>query len=152
MNGRISDPALLRKVFRTRLEVLMGRFSYEGIPLLVFETIRSPMRQAALYEKGRNPGTVDYGRTVTRARPYESAHQYGLAADVVFHESGVWTWEEPAPGMWARAVELAGLCQLESLAPLESPHVQWPGFKATNRVKGPTETESWLTWLGDSDS
>lgn len=148
--GRISDVARLSKPFRLRLEKLMGMLAYEGIPLLIYETIRSPARQAVLWSKGRgNVDAVDHGRTVTNAQPYESAHQYGLGADLVFHVNMAWTWKAPAPGMWERMVELAEACGLESLAPREMPHVQWPGFHWEKRTRGPYETAGWLEWLGE---
>lgn len=50
----------------------------KGIALKQLEGDRTPARQAHLYALGRTkPGTI-----VTHARPYESAHNYGLAADV----------------------------------------------------------------------
>jgi peptidoglycan LD-endopeptidase CwlK len=148
--GRISDVTLLKKPFRLRLEALLGMLCHEAIPIIVFESIRSPVRQEALYARGRDPSGVDYGRTVTKARAYESAHQYGLGADLVFHLDGGWTWKEPERGMWDRMVELAEACKLESLAPREMPHVQWPGFHAGIRPVGPADTAGWLTWLGET--
>jgi hypothetical protein len=50
---------------------------------MVFETYRSPMRQAELMAKGR----------VTKAPPWSSAHQFGLAADFAGVDvDGKWTW------------------------------------------------------------
>lgn len=51
----------------------------DGFTLRVLETDRSPARQITLYAQGR---TTD-GQVVTYARPYETAHNYGLAADVI---------------------------------------------------------------------
>lgn len=64
-----------------------------------FETLRSPIRQAQLYRQGRSePGAV-----VTQAEPWASAHQLGLALDIVPYmpkEAGSslpyrWSWEAP---------------------------------------------------------
>ena len=50
----------------------------EGLRPIISETLRSPARQDQLYAQGRTaPGSI-----VTKARAWESAHQYGLALDV----------------------------------------------------------------------
>jgi len=59
-----------------------------GIPIYLFEGYRSPIRQAKLYSQGRTAP----GRIVTRARPFHSWHQYGLAGDMVVYRDGKWTW------------------------------------------------------------
>src|SRR5437870_1461312 len=105
---RISSLDHLDANFRNSLNQLLAALQAESIPLQPFETIRSPSRQSDLYQKGRNPSASDYGRTVTRAQAYQSAHQFGLACDLVFRlDTGVWTWDEPHPGQWARLGELA---------------------------------------------
>jgi len=52
---------------------------------VVFETYRSPMRQAYLFEHTKN----------TKAKAWQSAHQYGLAADFVPQDpDGIFSWRE----------------------------------------------------------
>ena len=50
----------------------------------LFEGFRSPMRQNDLFRRG-----------TSKAREWQSAHNYGLAADFVAHhkETGRWSWD-----------------------------------------------------------
>lgn len=144
---RRSDLALLRPAFYAPLTALLRELEAHQIPLAVFETIRSPGRQADLYLRGRDPGASDYGRTVTRAQAYQSAHQYGLGADLVFRlSSGVWTWDEPERGMWDTFTRLAKSAGLETLS-FERPHVQIAGFDWRKLDRGPLDDAGWLSWL-----
>lgn len=143
----IRDMALLRKPFREQVEALLGMLAKEAIDLQVYETVRSPLRQSLLYAVGRVETEPHFGRTVTGARPYESAHQFGLAVDFAFHP-GKWSWIEPEFGLWARMHELAKVAELETLRK-EQPHVQIPNFdhdKAT-MTRGPTYVTGWLEWV-----
>lgn len=49
----------------------------------VFETYRSPLRQQELLAKG-----------TTKAGPFKSAHQFGLAVDFVPRINGRWDWSD----------------------------------------------------------
>lgn len=60
----------LRAEFREPFEELLRCCPY----MMPWETWRSPGRQLHLYNKGP---------TVTRARPWQSAHNWGMAADCV---------------------------------------------------------------------
>lgn len=51
-----------------------------GVPVFLTGTLRSWDEQAALYAKGRTAK----GSVVTKAKPGESWHNYGLAFDVAF--------------------------------------------------------------------
>jgi peptidoglycan L-alanyl-D-glutamate endopeptidase CwlK len=144
--SRIDSLELLAPPFRDRLAGLLLKINEDGIPLDVFETARSPQRQMQLYARGRDPALPDYGRTVTRALPYHSAHQHGMAADLVFKVAGNWTWDEPEPGLWRRLGELAAAAGLETLS-FEKPHVQIAGFVAKEIQPGPPDTVGWMAWL-----
>lgn len=144
--SRIATLDLLRPDFGEKLGALLAACHDEGLPLKVFESIRSPVRQTALYAIGRDRFAVDYGRTVTRARAYESAHQYGLAADLVFWVDGKWTWDAPTPGMWDSFDDLAALNGLETLS-FEKPHVQLGTFNLRVMTPGPLGTAEWMEWL-----
>ena len=50
-----------------------------------FEGYRSPARQQLLFDQ-----------RVTRARPCQSAHQFGLAVDFVPFVDGKWNWDDPS--------------------------------------------------------
>jgi peptidoglycan L-alanyl-D-glutamate endopeptidase CwlK len=66
---------------------MRGRHGYD---MVLVEGYRSPQRQAAL---------AAMGPAVTRAGPYESWHQYGLAADCAFLRGGKVVISERDP--WA---------------------------------------------------
>lgn len=86
-----------------------------GYPVELFEGFRSPERQEELYAQGRTaPGSV-----VTKSRAWQSFHQYGLAADIVFKRNGKWSWD----GDWAGVHKIIKNYNLETLS-WEKPHVQ----------------------------
>lgn len=144
--SRIATLDLLRPDFGDKLGALLAACHDEGLPLKLFETARSPARQDQLYGKGRDPDLPEYGRTVTRAEAYQSAHQYGLAADLVFWVDGEWTWDEPTPGMWDSFGDLALLNGLHTLS-FERPHVQLATFNLRVMTPGPLGTAEWMEWL-----
>lgn len=145
MSGRRSDMDLLRPNFRAALERLEDGLEAAGSPLRVFETVRSPARQEELYQRGRDPKADDFGRTVTRARAYQSAHQHGLAADLVGWVDGKWTWDLPDKE-WRLLGTLAKREGLEQLD-IEQPHVQLVGFDWKKLARGPYDDAEWEAWL-----
>lgn len=120
---RITDTSILHLAFRERVRGLANDCDNAAIPLSVYETGRTPQRQVELYARGRGDGET--GKTATRAKAWESLHQYLLAADFVFFVDGRWTWTEPRPGMWAKFTELARGRGLRPLS-FERPHVELP--------------------------
>lgn len=78
MSTVFSDLGLLHPKFRAIATAMQHRLALDHKAgktktlFKVFETYRSPSRQRDLIAKG-----------VTKAGPYESAHQYGLAVDFV---------------------------------------------------------------------
>lgn len=151
MSGRINGISLLDPTFGNCLYRLMQDLHMRGSSLHVFETIRSPERQMELYAKGRDPMAVDFGRTVTNAKAYQSAHQYGLGADVVFNVGGVWTWERPPGQSWVMLAERAPLYGLETLS-FERPHVQIAGFDWKKLAPGPGDASGWMQWLAERNN
>lgn len=80
---------LLLPAFRSRLTMGVAQARKAGLDVYVFEAWRSPVRQTELYAEGRQvPGGI-----VTDAPAWESWHQFGVAADLVFGGPGKWTWE-----------------------------------------------------------
>lgn len=149
MSARNTDLSLLAPPFRACLDRVMVRLQRDlDLSLLdVFEAARSPGRQRELYERGRDPSKDDFGRTVTRAHAYQSAHQFGLAVDLVFRTAaGGWTWDEPTKGSWDK---LHAIAREEGLEPLsfEKPHIQLAGFNWKSLPKGPMDTVAWEAWL-----
>ncbi len=134
----------LHEVFRTRLYHLLEDIVDRGLPFRVFESLRTPMRQRYLYSKGRF-GPLATKRIVTRAKPWQSMHQYGLAADIVLYEDG-WTWR---PGTeWMELRKLAQKNGLQTLS-FEAPHVQYPyKIRSLKRGEYPGHGgEAWEDWM-----
>lgn len=120
---RLSDPAQLHPKFREAIAKLLVKAAAEDRPFRLFEAFRTPERQQWLYEQGRTrPGGI-----VTKARPWQSFHQFGLGADLVLFVNGQWTWSSDGPlaDHWRRLPKLAAELGLRSLT-WEAPHVEWP--------------------------
>ena len=71
----------LQPRFRQRIRLIRAELELHDFHL--FMTHRSPQRQHELYMQGG----------VTRADAWQSAHQYGLAADFARQIDGKWSWE-----------------------------------------------------------
>lgn len=109
--------------FRRLAHSLELEHKYGNLPVLfkVFETYRHPYRQMDLYGTTKN----------TNARQYESAHQFGFAADFVVFDNGKWSWDlkHPWPMLrdWAKRNGLD--CPIEhDKCHVESP--LWQDFRA----------------------
>lgn len=100
------DWARLRPHFARVLLRIAAKMEQRGYPVVLIEGYRSPERQDAL---------ADGGNRVTRARGFQSRHQYGLAADlaplrdgrIVMSERDPWAWQ--AYQALGEEVEAAGL-------------------------------------------
>src|SRR5689334_16310672 len=104
----------LHPTFRAAAQIVLQRLAAENIPFRIFEAFRSPQRQAFLYAQGRTrPGAI-----VTKARPWQSYHQYGLAADFVLFENNAWSWDTSTAKKqwWDRLVAIGREAGLESLS------------------------------------
>lgn len=92
----------------------------EGV-FQLFEGYRSPERQQHLLTRTKS----------TKAGPWESAHQYGLAVDfamaVVKENAGIqWYWPHNAP--WSSLKRLAMIEELDIPIAWDKGHVQHPEF------------------------
>ncbi|MBL8512154.1 MAG: M15 family metallopeptidase [Betaproteobacteria bacterium] len=91
---------------------LIDRCAEAGIDIIVTSTLRDFEAQQALYDQGRSkPGSI-----VTNAKPGDSAHNYGLAFDVVPMRNGkpVWgTSADPDRQLWQRIGEIGESMGLE---------------------------------------
>lgn len=112
------DLLLLHPIMRDKVGRTMADIDAAGLPLRVFEAWRSPERQRHLYAQGRTRP----GRIITYAQAWESYHQYGLAADIVGHVNGGWTWDLPA-ATWTKMHAIGRSHGLERLG-FETPHLQ----------------------------
>lgn len=85
-----------------------------------FEGYRHPMRQLYLVEETKN----------TKARPWQSAHQYGLALDFAVRRydehmiANGWSWPNDAP--WERLRDIARTFELDIPLAWDRGHVQHP--------------------------
>lgn len=119
-----NDLKLLHPIFRGAVEELLidldtqFRRGKTKSQFRLFEGYRSPQRQAELLAK-KPP--------VTKAGPWESAHQYGLAADIVASSGGLWSWHEKED--WDFLAERARIHGLSVPIPWDRPHVQHPRFR-----------------------
>jgi peptidoglycan L-alanyl-D-glutamate endopeptidase CwlK len=102
-----------------------------GIDLLVTCTLRSLEEQAALYAKGRDvPGPI-----VTKAKPGSSAHNYGMALDVVPLVGGKPLWEFDARNVhpiWQQVGDIGMKAGLEWFGAPGSPFLEAAHFQMRN--------------------
>lgn len=106
----------------------LERCEQAGIDLLVTCTLRSLEEQAKLYAQGR----TDPGHIVTNAKPGSSAHNYGLAIDVVplIHGKPLWTFDVKNPGtVWSKVGELGQSSGLEWFGDPDSPFIEGCHFQ-----------------------
>ena len=139
-DARNTDLAELHPVARARVLATLDGLKAEGIPMKVFEAFRTPERQQFLFAKGRNAvgEVVDKSAVVTQARPFESYHQYGLAADIVIDSPGMNPWDTGSAetrGWWAALHRIARSNGMEPLS-WEMPHVQVAGLSPTVLLRG----------------
>lgn len=124
MNGIYKAVELLHPVMRDRVivlrEALETAYSRDLTPTLfrVFETYRTPMRQTTLLQA-----------RATKAAAWQSAHQFGLAADFVAWNPKLrrWSWEPEEDWDFLKATaEDVGLS-----VPIEwdRVHVEHPAFR-----------------------
>lgn len=129
------DAALehLHPTFREKVQTLTQMFSDERIPFRLFEGFRTPQRQRDLYAQGRTQS----GSIVTRAQPWSSHHQYGVAGDFVLFINGTWSWDDTGERRqwWSRLHELAQRIGLEPLS-WEKPHLQLQNVPITDLRAG----------------
>ncbi len=134
VHKRDTDLSKLHPSVQKAVKAVEKQLEDENIPMRLFEAYRSPQRQAHLYAKGR---TLP-GRKVTNARPWQSYHQFGLAADFVRFENGKWNWNDKTAKEkqdWERYHEIARDNGLEPLS-WERPHVQYDGASLTELTNG----------------
>lgn len=111
------NPDHLHPAMRNLVRKLAMDIGAHGLAL--FETYRDPARQAEVLKAGRS-----------KARPFESAHQYGLAADFAFQDDeGDWSWPDVNRREWAllhAKAERVGLhCPIE----WDPGHVELPNWR-----------------------
>jgi peptidoglycan LD-endopeptidase CwlK len=128
MSSRSLDD--LRAEVRPQVDAFLAACSAAGVDVLVTCTLRSSEEQAQLYAQGRtSPGHI-----VTDAPAGRSAHNYGLALDVVPMINGKPDWNGKDP-VWQQLGELGHAAGLEWAGepgfPFpEEPHFQHPNWRS----------------------
>lgn len=119
---RVYDTDCLVPVFRQRLLRTMAELDHMYVVgqtptrFKVFETYRDPMRQLVLYRAGKS-----------KALPFKSEHQFGLAADVVPLDSeGRFTWEPADESAWLTLRSTAIRYGLDTPIQWDKAHVCMP--------------------------
>lgn len=142
-NQPIRGYDLLHPVVRPAFEALGAdlKASYKEGTIktlfLPFETYRYPQRQLVLIQAG-----------TTKAMPYESAHQFGLAVDfvpwVTLDGISQWSWHKDAP--WKVMHMMAERHGLKAPISWDQAHVQHPRWdeirKEIHRFPPPSITKA----------
>jgi peptidoglycan L-alanyl-D-glutamate endopeptidase CwlK len=161
-SGRVITAPELHPEAADAIRLTVEEAQRRGLNVHVYEGWRTPERQAALYAKGRDAAghVVSFKegravRTVTGSRAWHSAHQFGIAADLVFLEAGRWTWHPAKDERWnelhaiAAGYGLRGLLNAKGER-LEAPHVQLRGVTIeTLREGGFDGPPGWRAFIED---
>jgi peptidoglycan LD-endopeptidase CwlK len=115
--------------FLQRVLELLARCRERGADYFAISGYRSPEEQARLYFQGRTlPGPI-----VTRAKPYDSPHQYGIAVDLcrdgVLSRRGLQPdWRPASYDVLGEEAQKLGLEWGGTWKFKDRPHVQLPGY------------------------
>lgn len=131
----------LQPAFRAKVVQFLSACKAAGIDILVTCTTRTMDEQARLYAQGRTiPGHI-----VTNAKPGQSAHNYGLAVDIVPLVDGKpdWAFNAAHPSLvWAKVGRLGKLAGMDWLGDPSSPFIEGAHFQERNwreQLPGPRE-------------
>lgn len=124
----------LNPVVRPLVDSALRIWAKAGIDILVTCTLRTNAEQEALWNQGR----LTQGRVVTKAKAGQSAHNYGLAIDVVPIVNGKpdWVGEHPIWNTIGKLGESAGLewAGAPSYPFHELAHFQLPNWKEISGI------------------
>lgn len=109
------DLADAQQEFLRRVEAFWQIMGWAGAPVKFHSFYRSPQEQNELYQAGKSA-----------ARAYQSAHNFGLAADYHFDPQG---WKVPEE-WWQFGDQVARYVGLETgISWKDANHIQLPGWK-----------------------
>lgn len=117
----------LRPEVRSQVDAFLASCAAAELDVLVTCTSRTLEEQAALYAQGRTTP----GPKVTNAPPGTSAHNYGLAVDVVPMVNGKPDWQG-ADSCWQQMGALGQAAGLEWFGAPGSPYKEEPHFQLPN--------------------
>lgn len=122
MSSRSLDD--LKPSVRPRVDTFLASCAAANIDVLVTCTLRSDAEQTILHAQGRTaPGHI-----VTNARAGQSAHNFGLAVDIVPIVNGKPDWNG-GDAIWATIGDLGQQAGLAWLGALGSPFPEKPHFE-----------------------
>lgn len=139
------DPMHLHPLMREAVAKVLEQCKAKGLPFGMFEGYRTRARQADLFAQGRTKP----GNKVTYAKPGESYHQYGCAADIVLLPFGPGSWAGKRRD-WLEMHRIGAAAGLEALD-WELPHLQMAGLRIRELQAGkypPGGDASWLAIVG----
>jgi len=127
--ARSFELRLLHPVMSSAAVAVIDDLRRREIHFKIFEAYRTPERQHHLFH-GR--------RKVTKAKPWQSMHQYGMACDFVIDVSGVNPWSTRTKEHRAWWDELHEAGRRNGLTPLdfEKPHLQVTGIRWQDMRRG----------------
>lgn len=97
MSARIED---LEPITLALCQAFLDKAAAAGLELRITQTLRTMDQQAKLYAQGRTlPGPI-----VTKARPGQSAHNFGMAFDICF--AGKKPYPPEHDPRWSQAGEI----------------------------------------------
>lgn len=119
------DWSKLHPLLRDSVQEILAQCKDADMPFQLFEGYRTPERQQYLYAQGR----TRRGQIVTKSKPWQSYHQYGLAVDIVLKIDNDWCWSAKGElrDYWNSLALIAEKYGLEGLS-YELPHFQLAGF------------------------
>jgi peptidoglycan L-alanyl-D-glutamate endopeptidase CwlK len=121
------DLNLLHSLFRPKVDQFLAEVKEQHIDMIVTCTFRSGPEQNALYAQGRTlPGKI-----VTRARAGQSAHNFGMAIDVVPIVNGKPEWDG-TDLVWQEIGTIGQSCGLEWYGAPHSKFFELPHFQLPN--------------------
>lgn len=120
INRNILD---LHPLMRAKVQKLEGRLlememlaTSGAAGFKLFEGYRSPNRQIEVFNRG-----------TSKAKAWQSAHQYGLAVDYVWWDpADGWSWD--ARHNWDALADAADSVGLHAPITWDRPHIQHPSF------------------------
>jgi peptidoglycan L-alanyl-D-glutamate endopeptidase CwlK len=130
------DSTLLYPALLERVLAILEDCRSEGADYWAISGLRTPQEQLAIYEQGRTrPGHV-----VTQSKPWQSAHQYGLAVDFARDADASRTglqpsWKAADYDILGRVAVRHGLVWGGHFKCRDAPHVQWPDFVTAKQLE-----------------
>lgn len=120
----------LEPIFRANIERLIIELALRGINCVVTSGRRTIAEQDKLYAQGRTKP----GKIVTKAKGGQSAHNFGLAADLCPLDGDGDLWWNAPDDIWnvmhLQAESLGLVCGYDFKSIVDKPHFEDPAWRA----------------------